>query len=294
MLVRLMTSAFMLVSLVGLAYADSPDCSESVVLGLELTGELLAPAGVSNQIEQDLAAIRSMYPSVADIVATESWVPGSIWVGLDSVARAEYSAGTYAALDSINSIYGATEVTSFSLTRALLIDFLECYHPVVLGAIYEELDGVVYAEVNPVYGGPGYDISCSELGLYLFERTLPDYTKAYWEFQVSDGVATLLPSPVDETEFVSALLLEQNTPNPFNPSTTIGFTVGSPGNVQLRILDIKGRVVRRILSRFFESGRYDAEWNGRDSQGERVASGVYFSVLEQSGEVLTRKMVVLE
>lgn len=88
--------------------------------------------------------------------------------------------------------------------------------------------------------------------------------------------------------------LRQNHPNPFNPSTTIDFTVpdGSNGSTSLRIYDTRGRVIRTLMNEELSPGDYSLHWDGKTDQGGKVGSGVYFYRLE-SGEFRTTKKMVL-
>jgi hypothetical protein len=70
--------------------------------------------------------------------------------------------------------------------------------------------------------------------------------------------------------------LEQNFPNPFNPSTTIAFSLKDAGNVNLTIYDVAGRRVRNLVDEHRDRGVYKITWDGMNDSGSRVASGVYF------------------
>src|SRR5262249_48072404 len=90
------------------------------------------------------------------------------------------------------------------------------------------------------------------------------------------------------------VLLHQNSPNPFNPETTIRFELPSAMRVQLSIFDVHGRLVRNLIDEQRPAGASTAEWNGRDNSGTQVATGVYFYVLEAGGSRYQRKMVLLK
>jgi flagellar hook assembly protein FlgD len=93
---------------------------------------------------------------------------------------------------------------------------------------------------------------------------------------------------------MSGALLEQNEPNPFNPRTTIAFEIpNGGGDIQLKIYDLRGRLVRELVDEFRPAGNETAEWDGRDGQGRPVSSGAYLYVLSIGGERMTRKMVLL-
>jgi hypothetical protein len=89
--------------------------------------------------------------------------------------------------------------------------------------------------------------------------------------------------------------LYQNVPNPFNATTTIYFEVpGSGGHVTLRIYDVTGRHVRTLVDGDATPGRKSATWDGRDTRGNEVSSGIYFYRLVAGSTTFTRKMVVLK
>jgi len=90
--------------------------------------------------------------------------------------------------------------------------------------------------------------------------------------------------------------LEQNTPNPFNPTTQIAYSVpdGARAHVSLVIYDVTGAKVRTLVNESKGAGRFVATWDGRDDRGSLVRSGVYFYRLTQPGYVATKKMVLLK
>lgn len=89
-----------------------------------------------------------------------------------------------------------------------------------------------------------------------------------------------------------ALALEQNVPNPFNPSTTIQFRVPDAGFVSVAIYGIDGQLVRSLVNRSVEAGPHEVVWDGRDNAGRAVASGVYVYRLTSDRGVISRRMVL--
>lgn len=90
------------------------------------------------------------------------------------------------------------------------------------------------------------------------------------------------------------VMLQQNHPNPFNPSTTISFTQPVEGHVELSIYNARGQLVRTLANDVFPAGEHRFLWNGTDLRGNRVNSGVYFCKLVSGDVVQTRKMVVVK
>jgi len=91
-------------------------------------------------------------------------------------------------------------------------------------------------------------------------------------------------------------LLKQNYPNPFNPSTTIQFDVeprNEHGEVDLSVYDVRGRVVRTLVSSPIEDGHHEIHWDGTDDRGEQLPSGIYVYRLKVGGESSARKMLLV-
>ena len=90
------------------------------------------------------------------------------------------------------------------------------------------------------------------------------------------------------------LTLFQNEPNPFNPTTTIGFTLPEDGNVTLRVYDVRGALVTTLIDGRRNRGTNQVAWNGTSSNGNPVSSGVYFYQLVANNRQLTKKMLLLK
>jgi hypothetical protein len=91
------------------------------------------------------------------------------------------------------------------------------------------------------------------------------------------------------------LALQQNSPNPFNPSTTISYSLPNGPLLQTRveIYNLRGQMVRVLVDEVKEPGVYHVFWDGTDSQGREVPSGVYFYRLKAGSLSRVRKMIVL-
>jgi len=98
---------------------------------------------------------------------------------------------------------------------------------------------------------------------------------------------------VGEFALPEVFALRANVPNPFNPTTRIEFMLDKNGPVSLRIYDISGVLVRILVDGLRPAATYTEEWNGRDDDGNEVASGVYFCRLTAGARALTTKMVLL-
>lgn len=91
-----------------------------------------------------------------------------------------------------------------------------------------------------------------------------------------------------------ALALSQNVPNPFNPVTSIDYSIPTDAHVTLDIYDASGRFVRTVVNQTLAPNRYTAVWDGLTYGGERASSGIYFYRLVANGEELARKMILIK
>ncbi|PKN73389.1 MAG: hypothetical protein CVU50_03610 [Candidatus Cloacimonetes bacterium HGW-Cloacimonetes-3] len=88
-------------------------------------------------------------------------------------------------------------------------------------------------------------------------------------------------------------VLHTNYPNPFNPTTTISFSLPDKGIAQLSVYNLKGQLVNTLLSQTeLSAGAHSLVWYGCDTKGKTLSSGVYFYRLTYGGKILTRKMVL--
>jgi len=99
-------------------------------------------------------------------------------------------------------------------------------------------------------------------------------------------------TPADETPGALKLSLARAFPNPFNPKTTVQFSLAEPGFAQLGVHDAQGRLLRVLVAAELPAGPQAVTWNGTDALGRPVASGVYFIRLRAGGEVFSQKVLL--
>ncbi len=96
--------------------------------------------------------------------------------------------------------------------------------------------------------------------------------------------------PILPDEFV----LEQNFPNPFNPSTDIRYSIIKPGQYSVVIYNLLGQKVRTLVNGQHNIGTHQLRWNGKDDSGNQVTSGIYFYRLSGKNVSITKKMILLK
>jgi len=90
------------------------------------------------------------------------------------------------------------------------------------------------------------------------------------------------------------LFCMSNYPNPFNPTTTISFSIPNESNVELSIYNIKGQKIKTLVSAHVSAGKHSIVWNGDDESGKPVSSGVYFYKFRtESGNYSSSKKMLL-
>ncbi|MCI0471988.1 MAG: T9SS type A sorting domain-containing protein [Ignavibacteria bacterium] len=109
------------------------------------------------------------------------------------------------------------------------------------------------------------------------------FTRQNWTVSVQN-LSTEIPAGFD---------LAQNFPNPFNPSTEIRFAISKSELVSIRIYDITGREVYKLLDQKLGTGSYSIKWNSIDNNGDYVSSGVYFYRMIAGNYSATKKMILV-
>jgi len=88
--------------------------------------------------------------------------------------------------------------------------------------------------------------------------------------------------------------LAQNFPNPFNPQTEIRFDLPHAGSTRLRVYDLRGRLVKDLVSGHMGAGNHSVVWKGRDNGGRQVASGVYYYKIDSGKFSETKRMTLVK
>jgi len=126
---------------------------------------------------------------------------------------------------------------------------------------------------------------------------------------------TDVENPTQEENVIPGYSLLRNYPNPYNPVTSIQYTVGSeqtpihtshekpadglqfavhsPIHTTLKIYNILEELVRTLVDESKEAGNYTVIWDGKDNQGKEVASGIYFYRLKAGEFILTKRMLLV-
>jgi len=99
---------------------------------------------------------------------------------------------------------------------------------------------------------------------------------------------------VEPENIISRPLLNGNYPNPFNPTTTISFSVSTEQDIELTIYNIKGQKIKTLYSGTADVGEHTVIWEGKDNSDKQVSSGIYVYKLTTNNKELTRKMLMMK
>ena len=88
--------------------------------------------------------------------------------------------------------------------------------------------------------------------------------------------------------------LGQNYPNPFNPTTNIRFSLPTDQRVTLQVFDVTGALVKTVVDEMIRSGNMEATWDGTNSSGAKVSSGMYLYRLRAGNYIMTKKMIMMK
>lgn len=161
-------------------------------------------------------------------------------------------------------------------------------------------DGVPIVEGRYRFPGTGGPVFASDVNddratdLVVLGRSVEGGSIGAFVF-LNQGVPAATAIAAETTTTPSAFALGANYPNPFNPATTIPFAVlAESGNVDLTIYNVLGQPVRQVWAGPLPAGEHQLTWDGRDAQGQPVATGVYLYRLQVGDQTRIRKMVKLE
>ena len=102
--------------------------------------------------------------------------------------------------------------------------------------------------------------------------------------------------PVDNIGFDSIFkeIKLENYPNPFNPETTISFSIPEDSKVRIDVFNIKGQHIRTVVNGYLEPDFYNIIWNGKDENGKYASSGIYFYKMNTGDYTSIKKMILMK
>ncbi len=152
--------------------------------------------------------------------------------------------------------------------------------------IHYTTDGLIPTALSPIYSNP---ISVNQ-NTTLKVRAMLDY----WAPSEADSTHYTFPEGNQDQSDLLTTILHRAYPNPFNPVTTIPYSIKRASEIQIEIYNIKGQRVKTLVKGFYKEGNYSVNWNGRDQNNKQVSSGVYFYRMVSKGYEKTCKLLYLK
>ena len=165
---------------------------------------------------------------------------------------------------------------------------------------------IVWEYVNPVFRGGIKKIKTDSYPVYNGVFRAYRYTKDHPALKGKDLTAgktitgfdpdyiipaQLTSSQIIETQTKSGNALNQNYPNPFTNSTTIEYEISEPKQVGVIIYNLSGSQIKVLVSQKQQEGKFSVTWDGTDSKGAKVSTGIYFYTLYADNELLSKRMI---
>lgn len=151
-------------------------------------------------------------------------------------------------------------------------------------------------------GGDGYDTFANASG-YFYDTGFVDaevfvsYAEEVETLVFPDDNRITITHPVDnETNSIEPFVaqLNGNFPNPFNPNTSISFSINQDETVKISIYNVKGQVVKTLVNKKFSAGTHTLVWNGKDNSNSYCSSGIYFTKLKTKDKESSVKMMLIK
>ncbi|MAV64544.1 MAG: hypothetical protein CMG00_05055 [Candidatus Marinimicrobia bacterium] len=142
-------------------------------------------------------------------------------------------------------------------------------------------------------------LEIAELNVVLLDNYAQSSTITFDNILLANRVGQQLDYPGSFIYEVSSQTpnefgLSSAYPNPFNPSTNIDYSVSVDSDVSLFVYDMQGRLVKTLVSEYKIADQYTVSWNGKNDNGEQVASGMYLVRLESNGDIAQQAITLLK
>ena len=134
-----------------------------------------------------------------------------------------------------------------------------------------------------------------DLRMLSYEFVILEVNGQQCEFALDDiywdgGTIDSQENTIDLQQFT----LQQNFPNPFNPTTNINFSLKNASNVQIDIFNLKGQRVKTLISQTINAGEHSITWNGNDDSNSPVSSGIYYYKISTEFGEDTKKCILMK
>jgi hypothetical protein len=212
-----------------------------------------------------------------------NWIaPDSVAAGQTVVMSLVINSATHTGAGFDIAAKNGTLDTAMPLTKVLNGEIVQTANiPMIAGT-----SAIVFRYTAPTT--PGTD---TLFGVGLATNSNGGSTGDAWNIAIKKPIRIVTPIGIEENSAATQFRLDQNFPNPFNPSTTINFELYKPGNVRIVVYDILGNEVATLINGYMREGSHSVKWNINDSK-DKASSGIYFYKLLTNGTEDIKKMIL--
>ncbi len=199
--------------------------------------------------------------------------------------------------DDDGGVPGAQQFGPYFITPPVTEEFFTIHLPgedipAPSGVFWTTLD---WTPDRPAEPGIATDGNGGNQGRRFWQHVATGWQNQPSNFMVRAGVGDMISDVGEPTPgVVHEYSLMANYPNPFNPETTIPFSLAKPGVASLTIYNVNGQLVATLVDGKQAEGFHVVRWNGRDAAGQQLASGIYFARLDAENFTQTRKLMLLK
>ncbi len=274
--------------------AIDPDDSSTLFLGIN--SHCNDMDGLYKSIDGGASWMQQLSFPVGDVLAIQIDESGTIWGSVTNDYDWSNSGGLYQSTDG-----GISWIQMHNHSRIIDIEV----HPIdqntilATGQPMNMIGGDAPELLLSISGGAEWqDISLGiQNGAFSFAHFNPHRPDQIYVGTRGGGIwrhDDMFTGTRIENEAPQTFNLDQNFPNPFNPSTNIHYELSTESNVSLWIYDVRGRIIQTLVSDYQPAGRYDVVWNAEAADGNSIGAGVYFVRLTAGLESQTIKMLHLK
>lgn len=223
------------------------------------------------------------------------------------VYEGEKMAACFAAVNSPNNDWLITPKISLEgnsmlkfAAKSHITQYLEQFRvgvstmPTIIHQEFQYLTGAEHVVAPAEWTEYTYDLSAyNNQDVYIAIRCVSDDAFVFYVDHVSVHSGDITDND-DEVAPVLTTVLQGNHPNPFNPTTTIRYSVKEAAPVSIEIYNLRGQRVKRLVNEIKAAGQHNAVWNGTDDAGRVVSSGVYFYKMNTGKYNATKKMIMIK
>lgn len=220
------------------------------------------------------------FPSTGGVVGTPIFEINTTSVDFGTHIAAEFEPALFTITNDGDATMIGTVMGNniFKVKPASLTDYANMVNYVIPAGLSMNFHVMIFPTAEGTYNG--------ELNITSDDPLVQIYTVPL--------TAVVLPTSAINDNAVLVNALKGNFPNPFNPETTVSFSIKQDSKVSIDIYNILGQKVKTLVSENLRAGNHAYKWNGKDDNGNSVSSGIYFYRMNAGSFSSTAKMVLMK